>query len=492
MSPAVAFAFALACVACASAQETRDVDASMVVARVPFDEALVGELVPLTTELIRARAENPPGDEAKVVTILAARLQQAGIEVKTAALDGNDKRLNLFARVMGTSGSRAKSVILLGHGDVVPADAIEWTVPPFEGAVQGDRLIGRGAADMLSMVALEVLTLVALQALPPEQRPAHDVILLVTADEEVDGLGIQQALRDWPELKDSAGAINEGGFLLESYLRPGEDLAAIAVAEKGLFQFSLEATGPSGHGSTPVDDAAPDRVVRAASRMLAREASFRWTRATERQMHDIADARGGVEGIVLSNPPLASLLAQGTLEATPSSRALFRDTCALTMLEGGLKRNVIPPTSRATFDCRLLPGTDPLAFRDDVLATVDDPRVKLTVLNAAAASGSDPDGAVVNVMRARLKQELPAAVVAAVLTKGTTDCRFLRAAGVPCYGFIPIRITRDELEALHGKDEAVRVTELERALARLVDVTYALARSPATGPGAAYPIGEPR
>jgi carboxypeptidase PM20D1 len=193
-------------------------------------------------------------------------------------------------------------------------------------------------------------------------------------------------------------------------------------------------------------------------------------------MHDIADARGGVEGIVLANPPLATLLAQGTLEATPSSRALFRDTCALTMLEGGLKRNVIPPTARATFDCRLLPGTDPVHFRDEVLATVDDPRIKLTVLNAATASGSDPDGAIVVALRDRLKQEMPAVVVAATLTKGATDCRFLRDAGVPCYGFIPIRITRDELEALHGKDESVRVTELERALARLVDVTHALAR----------------
>lgn len=472
---------ALAC-ACATSPAA-SVHSGESVTRIAFDESLVGELVPLTTELIRARAENPPGDEGRVVAILAARLQQAGIEVKTAAVDGNDKRLNLMARLPGTPKAEqglvpggTGAIVLLGHSDVVPADAIEWSVPPFEGAVHGDRLLGRGAADMLSMVALETLALVALSTLPPAERPAHDVVLLVTADKEVDGKGIQQALRDWPELKAARGAINEGGFLLESYLRPGEDLAAIAVAEKGLFQFVLETNGPSGHGSTPVDDAAPDRVVRAASRMLAHSSSFRWTRATERQMHDIADARGGVEGIVLANPPLATLLAQGTLEATPSSRALFRDTCALTMLEGGVKRNVIPATARATFDCRLLPGTDPVEFRDDVLITVDDPRVKLTVLNAASASGSDPDGAIVQMFRARVKQEMPAAVVAATLTKEATDCRFLRAVGVPCYGFIPIRITRDELEALHGKDESVRVAELEKALARLVDVTHALAR----------------
>lgn len=443
---------------------------------IELDQALVDEVVPFTTALIRARPENPPGNEARVVAILAARLQQAGLEVTTAPLRGDETRANLMAILRATTPTN-KPVLLVGHSDVVPADAAQWTVPPYEGAVRGERLLGRGAADMLSMVALETLTMVALAGQDPgELGRARDVILVVTGDGEVDGKGMQQALVEWPEIKRAQHAINEGSFVLESYLRPGEDLAAIAVAEKGLFQFTIEARGPHGHGSTPLADAAADRIVRATARLLARATPFRWTRATARQLRDIGDARGGVEALVLSNPALADAFAKGTLEATPSMAALFRDTCALTVLQAGFERNVIPDKGRATLDCRLLPGTDARAFHAEILRTINDPRVALTVLSQVPASGSDADGAVVEVVRARIHRELPAAVVAATLSKGASDCRFLRAAGVPCYGFIPVRITRAELDALHGPDESVRTAELEKGLARLIDIVAALAR----------------
>src|SRR6185369_14695985 len=150
---------------------------------------------------------------------------------------------------------------------------------------------------------------------------------------------MQEALSSWPELRKAGVALTEGGAFLESYLRPGEDLAAVAVAEKGIFQFTLTAHGPSGHGSTPVDDAAPDHVVRAATRVLGREVPFVMTKPTERQLRDIGEAHGGVEAIVLANPALAKAFAKPLLDATPSSSALFRDTCALTMLDAGIKRN---------------------------------------------------------------------------------------------------------------------------------------------------------
>ena len=194
------------------------------------------------------------------------------------------------------------------------------------------------------------------------------------------------------------------------------------------------------------------------------------------QLEDIGAAHGGVEGIFLSSPALAKAVAQPLLDSTPTSAALFRDTCALTMLDSGIKRNVIPASARATFDCRLLPGTDPHEFRDAMLALVNDPRVALTVLAAAKASGSNPDAAVVDVIRQRMKQELPGAAVVSTLSKGATDCRFLRAAGVPCYGFVPLRITKQELDAIHGKDEDVRIDELEKALPRLVDIVATVAR----------------
>lgn len=453
-----------------------------------FDPALLDEVAALTASLIRARPENPPGNEQRVVELLAPRLRDAGLEVEVAPFDpagvdvapvaggrADGPRLNLKAVLLGRD-PRLPPVLLLGHSDVAPADPTRWSSPPYEAARQGERLVGRGALDMLSMVALETLTLAALaQADVPRER---DVILLVTGDAEGDSDGIRAALRTWPVLAKAAFALDEGGFLVESLVRPGEDVAVVGVAEKGLFQFRLEATGDGGEGHTPLSGAAPDRLVAAVARLLEREAPFRLTPESERQLRDLGAATGGLEGALLEHPALAAAVARPLVENSPGLGAPTRDTCALTILDAGIKRSVIPARATATFDCRLLPGTDPAAFHDRVLTAMNDPRVKLTVLQAAAATSSDPDHVVVQAIGARVRQELPRAAVVATLGRPATDCRFLRAARVPCYGFVPVRVTRDELDAIHGDDESVRVPELEKGLARLVDLTAFLANTP--------------
>ena len=448
--------------------------AAVDVAAIDVPAGLSDEVVALTADMIRARAVNPPGGEARVVDVAAARLQRAGIAVDVRPFDGTD-RTNLLAVLPGADRA-LPPFILLGHTDVVPAEEARWRVGagPFDGAIVDGALVGRGALDMLSMDALQVATMVALHE--SGVRRARDVVLLLTGDEEVDGRGVQAALDAWPDvLRAGASALTEGGFLFDSFLRRGEDIAAVAVAEKGLFQFRLRATGPTGHGSTPLPDAAPERVVRAAARVLAAAPDLRVSTPTARMFAALGAARGGVEGAVLGNPALLLGVAGGRLSSSPTMRALLADTCALTMLSAGTKENVIPGAATATFDCRLLPGTDPARFRDQLLVHVDDPKVAIEPLTVSPANGSPPDHVVVDAIRGRMKRELPAVVVAPILTRGATDARFLRARGIATYGFVPVRITSEELDTLHGDDERVRVEELKKGLSRLVDVTATVA-----------------
>jgi acetylornithine deacetylase/succinyl-diaminopimelate desuccinylase-like protein len=109
---------------------------------------------------------------------------------------------------------------------------------------------------------------------------------------------------------------------------------------------------------------------------------------------------------------------------------------------------------------------------------IHDDDVTLTVEQASPASASPGDHAIVDVIRARMQSESASVVVLPILTKGATDCRFVRAVGVPCYGYVPVRLSSDELDAFHGKDERVRTDELKRGLSRLTDITHSLASTP--------------
>jgi acetylornithine deacetylase len=119
-------------------------------------------------------------------------LRAHGVDSRLTHDDAMTKA-NLFATIGDPS---VPGIVLSGHTDVVPVDGQEWTVDPYAGAVQGDRLLGRGAADMKSFLGI------ALAAVPEMvaatlQRPIH---LALSYDEEVGCIGVGRMIRDMQDL----------------------------------------------------------------------------------------------------------------------------------------------------------------------------------------------------------------------------------------------------------------------------------------------------
>ena len=117
------------------------------------------EVVQLCSELIRIDSVNTGdpdtiGDgEARAARYIQHKLDEVGYE--TTYLEAVPGRGNVFCRLAGADPSRG-ALLVHGHVDVVPADASEWTVDPFSGAVQDGYVWGRGAVDMKDMVAMIV------------------------------------------------------------------------------------------------------------------------------------------------------------------------------------------------------------------------------------------------------------------------------------------------------------------------------------------------
>jgi acetylornithine deacetylase len=101
------------------------------------------------------------GAESEAQGAVAAWLSDAGLETDVWSIELDElARHPLFGAevprtealgVVGWTGARAggRDLMLNGHIDVVPpGDPDAWTTPPWEAAVRGGRLFGRGAADM--------------------------------------------------------------------------------------------------------------------------------------------------------------------------------------------------------------------------------------------------------------------------------------------------------------------------------------------------------
>src|SRR4051812_19772301 len=142
------------------------------------------EVTTLLERLIACDTSNPPGREAQAAAILEDYLQAAGVACERVAKD--PERPNLLATLRGRGGG--PSLGFLGHLDVVQARRQDWSVEPFAGVERDDAIWGRGTIDMKCQVAA---TAVALATLAGQGFvPNGDVMLILTADEEVGEAGV--------------------------------------------------------------------------------------------------------------------------------------------------------------------------------------------------------------------------------------------------------------------------------------------------------------
>ena len=149
----------------------------------------------LACDLI-ARPSVTPHD-AGCLELLAGRLAPLGFACER--LDGGPQAArvsNLWAKrpsaLHGKRPDATKTIVFVGHTDVVPPGPLDaCTSPPFEPVQRDGRLYGRGASDMKTSIAAFVVAAEEFLAATP--RPAIGLALLLTSDEEgpsVDGTRI--------------------------------------------------------------------------------------------------------------------------------------------------------------------------------------------------------------------------------------------------------------------------------------------------------------
>src|ERR1700712_873301 len=425
------------------------------------------EVAQLCSELIRFESVNTGdpdtiGDgEARAARYIQSKLEEVGYE--TIYVESVPGRGNVVCRLEGTDRARG-SLLIHGHVDVVPADASEWTVDPFSGAVQDGFVWGRGAVDMKDMGAMTLA--VAREYKRTGYTPPRDLIFAFLSDEEAGGTwGAQWLVDFYPELfADAPEAISEVGGFPTPRDAPRR-VYLVAAAEKGVAWAHLKAMGRAGHGSMINDDNAVTRIANAVSRLGSPPVPLTMT-ATVRSFLDRMSELTGME---FPEDDLAGSIAK----IGPVSRivnATLRNTATPTMLKAGYKANVIPSTAEATVDCRVLPGSEE-HFREQIADIVGE-GVEITWTWQPPLEVPF-QGPLVEAMKVALTTEDAGSVAVPYMLSGGTDNKAFARLGLAGDGFSPLRLPADlDFSSLfHGVDERVPVESLEfgtRVLDRLL------------------------
>jgi succinyl-diaminopimelate desuccinylase len=378
--------------------------ADRVLAQVAHDDVLG-----LLRELVQIPTVNPPGDVRPVIDVCGRKLESEGFEIQVASVQ--PEKPNLIARLIRGDGP---TLLYNAHADVVPTgEASAWTHPPFGAGLVGGRVYGRGTADDKGSIVAQVIGAIALAR---SGVPLHGTLVVNTvADEEIGGdLGTR--------------FIVERGDVLPDFVVVGEATEnRIAIGERGSVGTRVTVHGRAAHAALPWEGVNAIEAMAGVIDMLQNE---HWP-----------------------------ILVRRTHRYLPPSSA------TITMIEGGVKSNVVPDRCSIFIDSRIIPGETPDQIRSEISevaarALSSFPGTRLTVepagWEAREASLSSPDSPVVQAMVAAnghlgLRTDLTGFSM-------TTDARFFIAKGIPTVIYGP-----GDPQILHKPDEWIGVDSVVEA-----------------------------
>lgn len=253
------------------------------------------------------------------------RLDRPGARIERLPA-GEPGKANLIVSI-GPDAVDGSGLMLCGHMDVVPPGA-GWSSDPFTLTVRGDRLVGRGTADMKGFIALAVARIARLDA----ARLRAPVVLLLTCDEEVGTRGARYLAEHW----DATRVLPRGALI-------GEPTSlAVVSAHKGHLRLRFRFHGTPAHSGLPHLGV---NAVEPAGRAIVALGALRRELEEER------------------------------LPSSPRFPEVPFVVLNVAAVHGGSAFNMVPAECHVDVGLRTLPGGD-----SDLLAR----RVQQAILNAAA------------------------------------------------------------------------------------------------------------
>ncbi len=361
-------------------------------------------------------------------------------------------------------------VLFDAHYDVVPVEVVTlsdwqptplsgWKYPPFEGRIEDGYIWGRGTLDDKSAVIayFEAIESMLLKGFKPDRT----LYFAFVHDEEIGGKKgalkvaeylLQQNIR-------FAYVVVEGGIVLDEYpLLPEEKVAMIALAEKTYISLKLIARANGGHSSIPLADNSIVQLANAVKQLHERPLPARLVSPIKDMLKTLSPYIGGIKGLLMQYPSLTEPLILSFMAKEPSTNALIRSTTAVTMLNAGIKENVIPKQAVAIVNFRLLPGDTVEELVNKVKIIIDNDDIEIVYEASTKASRiADVHGVGYQVIQQSIAAIFDEAIVTPSMMTATTDARHYQKLSDNVYHFRSYNIPIQDIGSIHNINERLSV-----------------------------------
>lgn len=438
----------------------------------PGWDALNAEAKRHLINLINIDTSQPEPDELSAARYLYKELNKHHIDWDIFI--PRPGRANLLARLKGTDPTQ-KPLLLISHLDTAPA-AEGWTHPPFKATLENGKIYGLGATDAKNYTAAYLALFTWLKDQPA--APKRDILFLATSGEES---GSEMGLlwlggEHWDKINPGF-ALNEGGGVIKD--KSGTDIVFAEASTKMYMNIKITAYGTGAHSSMPVNDNAVYLLSQALAKIAAYNPPAQITPTARTFFKEIsplqsADGQTTIRFLLTGSAQNRQTAAE-VMALDPFFRSQLKNTINPTVLSASKDTGSTSGEASAVLNVRLLPGTDPDQFFDDLnkLFTEQD-GVTLEILERPQTPFPSPmDGtdALFAAISRTTKKLLPGAITVPGLSPASSDSEFLRKLGVITYGLGP---DMDPLEQsdTHGADEHLSEQDFYHQLQFVAGVVF--------------------
>ena len=374
---------------------------------------------------------------------------------------------SLLLRWQG-QGANELPILFTAHMDVVPIEPGTeggWQHPPFAGVVADGKIYGRGTLD--DKVGVIGLLEAAEQLLVEGFVPRRTVVFAFGHDEEIGGSGASAIAQRLRELDmHFEWMVDEGGMIISDFpLVKDKPVAVVNVAEKGYLTLTLVASGEGGHSSTPPKVSTIGRLSGALSRIEQNPFPSRLVGPVKAMLETVGPHSGQPTDFVFSHLWFTGPLVQYQMSKDRLTNAFIRTTTALTMINAGVKENVVPQRAEAKINFRLLPGDTPEYVVERITKIVNDDTIKISHdLWNTALPIADYTGSGYAVIAQATKSVYPDAVVVPSLLSGATDTRHYTDLVDNLYRYHGTLVATSQTKSVHGTNEFIGVESFEKSI----------------------------
>jgi carboxypeptidase PM20D1 len=360
-------------------------------------------------------------------------------------------------------------IMLISHLDVVPADEEDrdWDHPPFSGELADGYVWGRGTLDIKCGV-IGILEAVE-YLLKADFKPERTVYIAFGHDEEIGGEDGAQAIAALLEARgvQAGSLLDEGGSVYENFFPEIEEpLGFVGISEKGYLSLRLSVSQDGGHSSMPSRQTAIGILSQAIARLEARPMPAH-LEVVEFMMSYLGSALPFFQRMAFANTWLFGGRLKKRLAKSNLMNASIRTTTAPTIIKAGVKDNVLPAKAEAVVNFRLLPGDELPEVYEMVLARINDERVHVTPFIGDLLEGpsgwnpspvADAESPYFLRLSRLVREAFPETLVTPFLVVGGTDARHYASVTDNAFRFMPIQITKDDLQSVHAVNERLSIT----------------------------------